>query len=385
MTGDVMNARHAFIHKIVTNTSQDCSLTWHGRRRPPPGGAALLLALAVIGVAGPAAAQGGEAPEIDWVSVAIQFVAGLSLFLYGVTLLSDRLRELAGDRMRRILETAARHRIGGVATGTVATFVLDSSSVTIIILIAVVNAGLLSFAHVIPVIMGSNIGTTLSSQIFAMDIDEYAPVALMVGLLLSVLPRAESWRRGGMIVFALGLIFFGLNVIGEAAKPLENQPGLTEWMKGMGTPLLGALAGMVMTLLIQSSSATMGIVITLASQGLIDLPAGVAMMLGAEIGTCSDTLVATIGRSREAVRAGVFHLAFNIITVALGLLLVHQLTDWAASSADDVGQQIANAHVAFNVLGTLLFLPFTKTIAGVLQTVVPDGKAEPPGQRVAAD
>ncbi|WP_207477313.1 Na/Pi cotransporter family protein [Arenibaculum pallidiluteum] len=341
--------------------------------------AAMVLASACM--AGVALAQddtpGQGTQPVDWVSVAIGFAAGLSLFLYGVTLLSERLREIAGDRMRRTLEASARNRVVGVATGTVATLVLDSSSVTIIVLIAIVNAGLLTFAHALPVIMGSNIGTTLSSQLFALGIDEYAPLGLLAGLLVTVLSKAERWRRAGMIVFALGLIFFGLNVIGDAVRPLEDQAALVRWMQRMETPLLGAAAGCAITVLIQSSSATMGIVIMMASQGLVSLPAGIAMMLGAEIGTCADTLVATLGRSRDAVRAGVFHLAFNVVSVALGLVFIQQLTGWAVASAGDVARQIANAHVAFNVLGTLLFLPFTATIARLLSRAIPDGRTEP--------
>ncbi len=351
------------------------------RRRATLGQVTAAMVLASACMAGVALAQddtpGQGTQPVDWVSVAIGFAAGLSLFLYGVTLLSERLREIAGDRMRRTLEASARNRVVGVATGTVATLVLDSSSVTIIVLIAIVNAGLLTFAHALPVIMGSNIGTTLSSQLFALGIDEYAPLGLLAGLLVTVLSKAERWRRAGMIVFALGLIFFGLNVIGDAVRPLEDQAALVRWMQRMETPLLGAAAGCAITVLIQSSSATMGIVIMMASQGLVSLPAGIAMMLGAEIGTCADTLVATLGRSRDAVRAGVFHLAFNVVSVALGLVFIQQLTGWAVASAGDVARQIANAHVAFNVLGTLLFLPFTATIARLLSRAIPDGRTEP--------
>lgn len=343
---------------------------------PSPHRVLLTVALLMLLIpAGAALAQTTEVDrELDWLSIAIQFVAGLSLFLYGVTLLSSNLKEAAGDRMRTVLRRAASSRVAGVGAGTLTTFILDSSSVTIIILIAIVDAGLLAFAHVIPVIMGSNIGTTLSSQIFALDIDEYAPLALAIGLGLAFIPTNPRWRQAGLIIFAIGLIFFGLHVIGDSVAPLEERPELIDWMKRMETPLLGALAGCVLTVAIQSSSATMGIIITLASQGLVSLPAGVAMMLGAEIGTCADTLIATVGRSREAIRAGLFHLLFNIITVIVGLLLIEQLTDWAMGSAADTEQQIANAHVAFNIAGTLLFLPFTRWIAGTLSRLVPDGR-----------
>jgi phosphate:Na+ symporter len=297
--------------------------------------------------------------------------------------LSGALKQIGSERARARLERAAGHRWRGLVAGTVVTTALDSSSVTIIILITLVDAGLLSFAHAIPVILGSNIGTTVSSQIFAANVDEYAPLLLLAGFLFQMLAKPGNMKAYGAIMFGIGLILFGLFTIGKAAEPLEGNQAIIDWLKTFATPLWGVVAGAAATVAIQSSSAMMGIVITLAGEGLIGLPAGIAIMLGAEIGTCADTLVATIGRSSSAVRAGVFHLLFNVITVTLGVLLIHQITAFAELSSSETGQQIANAHVAFNLAGALLFIPFTRTTAAILSRIVPGGGDTAPTTRTA--
>jgi phosphate:Na+ symporter len=340
-----------------------------------------LLALALLLPASPGWAQpaGGQAaPPMDWFDLAMGCTAGLALFLLGVALLADGLRAAAGDRAKRLLGHATDGPLRGLLTGTAATTLLDSSSVTIILLIGLVDAGLVGFAQALPVILGSNIGTTVSSQIFALGIEDFAPILLALGLL-----APEPWRHWGLAVAGLGLVLFGLGTLGEAVKPLQDQPGVTEWLRSSDAPLRGMLIGAAFTLLIQSSSATLGVVITLASQGLIDLPTGLAMMLGAEIGTCSDTLLATLGRSRAAVRAALFHLGFNIVSVAAGLLLIDALAGFAAWSAGDTAQQIANAHVAFNTAGALLCLYATPALARWMDRLLPDGRAGRPATAAA--
>lgn len=313
-----------------------------------------------------------EPAAIDWAGVALGFVGGLVLFLYGVDLLAKSLRTAGGGRFERLLHRSARNRVTALAAGTVATVALDSSSVTIILMIAIIDAGLIGFASGLPMILGANIGTTISSQVFAWDVDRFAPLLMAAGLIWRALGRSETQKHAGTILFGIGLILFGLSTIGEAAAPLEKDPRIVGWLERLESPLLGVLAGAVVTVAVQSSSAMLGIVITLAGGGLISLPAGLAMMLGAEIGTCADTLVATIGRSRAAVKAGVFHLAFNIVAVAVGLIALGLITRFALWSADDTGQQIANAHVLFNVVGALIMLPFVRTAANMLERVIPD-------------
>ena len=314
---------------------------------------------------------------MDRIGIGLGVVAGLALFLYGVGRLAHGMRAVAGDRMRELLARATRNRFAAVGSGAAATAVLDSSSVTIILVIALVDAGVLPAAGALGVILGANIGTTLSSQIIALDAARYAPVVRVVGLLLAGLGRGARWREAGTAVFGLGLVFFGLAQVEAAVEPLRESARFAGWMARLASPLAGAAAGAGTTLVIQSSSATLGIAITLAGQGLLTLPAGVAVMLGAEVGTCADTLVATLGRSRAALRAGAFHLAFNLATVALGLAAVAPLTRLAAALGGDVGRQVANAHVAFNVLGVLVVLPLLGPATRALERLVPDRPPQP--------
>ena len=314
---------------------------------------------------------------MNWIKIVLEVVGGLTLFLYGVTRLSDSLQQVASERMKKLLARFTSHPLAGVATGTVATTLLDSSSVTIIMVVALVNSGLLPFTQAIGVIMGANIGTTISSQIIAFQINQYASLLLAMGFLAYFLGKKEIVKNLGMVLFGFGLIFFGLDVIEQAAEPLKDYQPFVRWMKGLENPWLGVLIGATFTVLIQSSSATLGIVITLAAQGLISLPAGVAIMLGAEIGTCADTLVASVGRSRSALRAGIFHLAFNILTVLIGVTFASQLALLASSFAPqgNVSRQIANTHLLFNVSGVLLFIWFVPLIGRVLTRLIPDKKS----------
>ena len=322
---------------------------------------------------------------LNFTDIILEAVAGLVLFLYGVTRLSDSLKRLAGDRMKSILAKGTVNPLAGVLTGTVACTILDSSSVTIIMVIALVNAGALSFDRSLGVIMGANIGTTISSQLFALKLNEYSPVLLAIGFLVYALAKKRRTRYIGMNLFGIGLVLFGLEIIGRAAEPLKDYRPFLDWMTGLETPLAGVGVGALFTVLIQSSSATLGIIIILASKGLVPLTAGIGIMLGAEIGTCADTLVATLGRSRAAVRAGIFHLLFNVATVSLGVLLAAQLAELAKRLADgdNVSRQIANAHVLFNVAGVVLFVGFTPLIARGLTRLVPDREKAPSSQSKA--
>lgn len=327
----------------------------------------------------PASSEGEGNGELDVFKIVMGLLAGLVLFLYGVTRMAEGLKEIVGDRAKNILSKFTTNRFAAVATGAAATTILDSSSVTIIMVIAMVSAGLLSFVQSLGVVLGSNIGTTIGAEIVAFEINQYAPIAMLVGAGLHFLGKTNRWKSIGLIVFGIGLIFFGLDVIGEAMKPFEDYKPFINWMTTLGeNPLLGALVGALFTIVIQSSSATVAIIITLAAQGLISLPAGVALMLGAEIGTCADTLVATIGRSREAVRTGIFHLIFNLSTAAVGIAFAAQLAALAqrVSGGADVARQIANAQVIFNVVGVALFIGFLPLIARGLEKLIPNAKQQ---------
>lgn len=313
--------------------------------------------------------------DVDWLEIGLTLLGGLTLFLYGVSQLAGRLKALGSDRLKAVLQKGSGDRVRGLTSGTVVTVLLDSSSAVIILIIALVDSGMLKFASALPVILGSNIGTTFSSQIFALNADSLAPLLLAFGLLAAMLGKSETVKSWSWVVFFLGLVLFGLSVIGLAAEPLKDVPEVEAWLARFEAPLMGVLAGAAATVALQSSSAMMGIIIVLAGQGLISLEAGLALMLGAEIGTCADTLVATIGRSRPALRAGVFHLSFNLVSVAVGLALLGPLAALATATSGVVAQQIANAHVAFNVGGAVIFLLLTPWIARALEWLIPDGRA----------
>lgn len=334
----------------------------------------LLAALFTIGIVSRAAA-GAKHETVDFWHMGLAALAGLVLFFFGVTQLASGLSELNTDRMRRVLARFTSNRFAGVATGTVATTLLESSSVVIIMVIAMVSSGLLTFLQSLGVVLGANIGTTVGAQIIAFDVAGYSPLLMFAGVLLLFIGHSPTRKRLGMVLLGFGLIFYGLEAIDDAMKPLRAYEPFLHWMRELGdTPLYGALVGCIVTLVIQSSSATVAIVVTLASSGLISLPAGVAIMLGAEIGTCSDTLIATIGRGRPALRTGVFHLVFNLLSAVIGIMLagplVH-LVQWISGGAG-VGRQVANAQIIFNVIGVAVALPFLPAVARMLERLVPD-------------
>jgi phosphate:Na+ symporter len=264
--------------------------------------------------------------------------------------------------------------------GIVTTTVLDSSSAVIILTIVLVNAGTLSFRQAIGIVMGANIGTTISSQIIAMDVGKYSPIALIIGLALLIISHNPKIARTGKILLYFGMLFFGLFTMENAVEPLKENPQFAEWMIGLENPLYGALIGGLVTVIIQSSSATVGMVITLAKQSLITLPAGIAVMLGAELGTCADTLLATIRSNRQALKTGLFHLFFNLLTVTLGLLLFAPFVALIKkiSGDTDIKNQIANAHLIFNVSGVLLLIAFVPFFEKMLNKLLPDSRQEKP-------
>lgn len=302
--------------------------------------------------------------------------AGLILFLYALNKLSDHLKELSGDKMKKVLDRFTRNLLTGILTGVVATILLDSSSAVIIMTIALVNVHAMTFRQAMGVVMGANIGTTVSSQIFALNIGEYAALPIAAGFLLMLIHKNKVYRDAGAVLFSFGLIFFGLFTMEEAVAPLRNSDYFVSWMQSLDTTWKGVSTGALVTLVIQSSSATVGMVIGLASKGLVSLTGSIAVMLGAELGTCADTLVATVGRSRNAIRTGVFHLVFNLITITLGVVFLGLFTKFIIQISGDatISQKIANAHMLFNTIGVILLTPFAGQLEKLMMRIVPAKK-----------
>ncbi len=301
-------------------------------------------------------------------------LGGLSLFLYAISHMSDVLKELLGDKAKKILSRCTRNLFTAILTGIIITLILDSSSAVIIMAIVLVKSKALTFRQAIGIVLGANIGTSFSSQIIALDIGKFSPIPIFIGMMLVFFAKEKWVTLTGRAVIYFGILFFGLYTMERGVEPFRENPRFEEWMLQMENPYAGAGTGALVTLIIQSSSATVGMVITLAKKGLITLSAGIAVMLGAELGTCADTLLATVRSSRQALKTGLFHLFFNIITILLALLLFPLFIKLilSISGKAELQQQVANAHMLFNFMGVLLILPFVGVAERALNKLLPD-------------
>jgi len=327
--------------------------------------------------------EGG--PELDLFTLLLGLLGGLALFLYGLELLSDALKAVAGGRLKDILSRLTTNRFTAVLTGALVTAIVNSSSVTTVLVVGFVTANLMTMAQSVGIIMGANIGTTITTQIIAFNISRYSLILVALGFAVFFGGRKELTRKKGLALLGLGLVFFGMGIMGDALSPLRSYPPFIDAMGRMESPGLGILAGALFTALVQASAATTGVVIVLSAQGLLTLPAGIALVLGANIGTCITALLAALGKPREAVRAAVVHVLFNTLGVLIWLMFIGQLAElviWMTPQAGgmdglekmaaETPRQIANAHSVFNVANTLLFLPFVGLLAKGAKLLVPD-------------
>ena len=304
-------------------------------------------------------------------------ITGLILFLYALNTLSQSLKDLAGEKLSLFLDRFTNNVFKGLLSGIVVTVLLDSSSIVIIMTIALVNSGAMTFRQAMGVVLGANIGTTMSSQIFALQIGEYAAIPILAGFVLMFFMKKDFYVQLGKVIFSFGLIFFGLFTMEEAVGPLKNSSMFISWLQTLENPWKGMLTGALVTVVIQSSSATVGMVIGLASKGLMSISAGIAVMLGAELGTCADTLIASVGRTRAAIKTGLFHLMFNLFTIIAGLLLLPLFTRLVLLVSGNAlpEQTIANAHMLFNGLGVLVMIPLLPVFENFLNWVLPVKKS----------
>src|SRR5688572_21457322 len=306
--------------------------------------------------------------------IILLLAGGLGLFLYAINNLSIILKGLLGERARKLLAKFTNNLFTGILSGIVITLILDSSSAVIIMTIILVNTGALTFRQAIGIVMGANIGTTFSSQLIALDIGRFSPIPIFIGLLLSMLAKSDRISKTGKVILYFGILFFGLFTMETAVEPLKSDERFAGWMISLENPVRGSLVGALVTLIIQSSSATVGMVITLAKKGLITLGGSIAVMLGAELGTCSDTLLATIRGSRQAIRTGLFHLFFNLSSILIGLACFPLYIGFIENISGNASleQKVANAHMLFNALGVILFLPFTRSVEKLMVRWIPD-------------
>ncbi len=348
----------------------------------------LLLPL-VLFVAAPALAASPEEKEIEWFRMGMQLFGGLAIFLFGMEQMADALKRVAGNRMKDILGKLTTNRFMGLLTGTFVTAIIQSSSVTTVMLVGFVTAGLMSLSQAVGVIFGANIGTTITAQIVAFKVTHYALLLVAVGFIMIFIGKTKRVKQYGALVMGLGLIFFGMGIMSSGMKPLRSYEPFIQIMQDVSTPALGILISAAFTGLVQSSSATTGVVIAMASQGLISLEGGIALIMGANIGTCVTAGLAAIGKPREAVRVAVAHITFNVAGVAVAVWFIPYLADFVRSIspvaqgavgmdklAAETPRQIANAHTTFNIFFSALFLPAAGLVARFAEWVVPDRPLE---------
>lgn len=302
-------------------------------------------------------------------------LGGLALFLYGMQMMSDGLEGAAGNRMKMILERLTANRFLGVAVGAGITAVIQSSSATTVMVVGFVNSGIMTLKQAVWIIMGANIGTTVTAQLITLDIGMFAPLLAFLGVAMIVFLKAPKLHHVGKILGGFGILFIGMDMMGVAMEPLEESAAFISMMTTFSNPLLGILAGTLFTALVQSSSASVGILQALAGGGLIPFSSAVYVLFGSNIGTCITAVLAAIGTNRAAKRTTIIHLMFNVIgTMVFTVLCVClPVTDWVgALTPDNAVAQIANMHTIFNVVTTCLLLPFGHYMANFAQKLLPD-------------
>lgn len=305
----------------------------------------------------------------------LSLLGGLALFLYGMHMMSSGLEAAAGNRMKSILEKLTANRFLGVAVGAGITAVIQSSSATTVMVVGFVNSGLMSLRQAVWIIMGANIGTTITGQLIALDVGALAPLMAFAGVALVVFFKNPKLHNYGSIVAGLGVLFIGMDMMSAAMKPLADEPAFVSLMTRFENPILGILAGAVFTALIQSSSASVGILQALAASGAISFSSAVFVLFGQNIGTCITAVLASIGTSRNAKRTTLIHLMFNIIgtiifTIVCVLFPLPALV--ASFTPENIPSQIANMHTLFNIVTTLLLLPLGTQMAALTERILPE-------------
>lgn len=330
----------------------------------------------------------GNTTTVSWFFVLMGLLGGLVLFLYGMEKMSEGLKKSAGKRMRNILSALTNNRLIGLAVGAFITMVIQSSSATTVMLVSFAQAQLLTFGQTLAVILGANIGTTVTAQLIAFKFTDYAFLLIIVGFALTVFSKKDGYKYLGESLLGFGILFLGMKIMSDSMHPLRDYEPFINIMKDLENPVYGLIIGAIFTALIQSSSAFTGIVIVLAQQGLLSLGAGIPLLLGANIGTCITAGLASLGATREAKRVALAHVIFNTAGSIIFLFWIPyfvEIVRWMSPVSDASGmqklaaetpRQIANAHTFFNVSVALLFLPFTSLLSKTVLKLLPVKESE---------
>lgn len=329
--------------------------------------------------------------EFSWQEVIFAFIGGLGLFLFGIHTMSDALQSVAGDRMRSILEKGTRNPLRGVLTGTLVTGLIQSSSATTVLTVGLVNAELLTLRQAIGVIMGANIGTTVTAYLIGFNLQDYALPILGLGAIIYILAKQKKTQNIGKALFGFGMLFFGLSIMGDGMQPLKDLPVFADFMVRIdNNALIGVLVGMIFTGVVQSSAATIGVLQELVNQGAVTYSQAVPILFGDNIGTTVTALLAGVGASVAARRASLTHFMFNVIGTAIFLplfvigffpemvtfitnTLFHIVPGYTGTWATlNPKLQIAQTHAIFNITNTLIHLPLVGVLAAIVTFLIPD-------------
>ena len=304
-------------------------------------------------------------------------LSGLGLLLYGIKILGEGLELAAGAKLKVLLEKMTSNRFAAVLVGFVITTLIQSSSTTTVMVVGFVNTGIMNLTQAIGVIMGANIGTTTTSILVSLDIGKYAPIAIGIGVFLSMLTKKTTKKHIGLAITGFGMLFLGMTLMKDAMEPLASSPVFSEWLMNANNPFVAILIGTVITAVIQSSAASIGILQALASQGLIPLHFAAYVIYGQNIGTCITALISSIGTKKNSKRTAVMHVLFNVFGTVIFIILTKLLpfTDWMESLTDNTMMQLSLVHIIFNVVSTLIMFPFAdKVLVKLACLIVPDKK-----------
>jgi len=309
---------------------------------------------------------------MDILTIVFGTIGGLALFLYGLHTLSNSLEKSAGEKIRQILTKLTDNPLKGCLLGAFTAAILQSSGLTMITLIGLINAGILTLRQSIGVMLGSEIGTTVTAQLIAFRVGVYFLPLIAFGFFLSFLAKGRKHKTIGQMILSFGLIYLGMSIMSSSIQPLQNEPDLKVFLFNLGQfPLYGLILGIIVTAIFQSSSAMMGLVISLGINNLITLNAAVAMILGANIGTCVTGMLAAIGSSLSSKRLALAQLTINVIGVLLFFPFITTLSGFLEMTSSDLPRQIANAHSIFNVVVTVLMLPLTGFLVSAVKRLLP--------------
>ncbi len=317
-------------------------------------------------------------------AIVVNLAGGLAIFLYGMHKMTEALKIVAGERIKIILSKLTKNRFSAAFAGASITAIIQSSSITTVLVVGFITAGLMTFPQSIGVILGANLGTTITAQIIAFKVTKSALLLIALGFFTEILSKNQRIKQLGVLSMGLGMLFFGMELMSQATNPLRSYEPFMQIMQSLDNPLIGVLIGAAFTALVQSSSATTGIVIVMASQGLLSLESAIALIFGSNIGTCVTAIISAVGKPREAMQAATVHVLFNVIGVLLFVGFIPQFADFIRSIsplsetlngvsllAADTPRQIANAHTVFNILNLVIFIGFTSTLAKVALKIVP--------------